>query len=300
MNAASQWRHALAAQIAPLYAANPHVAAVIVGGSTARGHADRYSDIELGVFWHQPPTDAERQAAADRINSDWRYLYPFDEAEQVWSDAFIVGRDGENRPKSGVHLEIIHYTTDFIQQTLDAVLLGYDPDLLKQNLVAGVLNGKPLHNADLIDVWQARAATYPDGLKLAVVRRHAQIDHFWRWQMWLERSNNLTMLYDAFAQVQKKLLQVLLALNGVYYFGFKWLNVVDTHLIIKPEAFVSRLAQLYVMPPAQGAVLLTELVEETYDLIENELPELDVDWLRSVFRFQRPEWRYAPPNLDVV
>ena len=60
MNAASQWRHNLAHPLAPIYAANPHVAAVLLGGSTARGHADRYSDIELGVFWHQPPTDAER------------------------------------------------------------------------------------------------------------------------------------------------------------------------------------------------------------------------------------------------
>lgn len=51
MNDASQWRYKLAQQVAPIYAANPHVAAVLVGGSTARGHAGRFSDIELGVFW---------------------------------------------------------------------------------------------------------------------------------------------------------------------------------------------------------------------------------------------------------
>jgi len=55
--AASQWRRKIAQNIGSVYAGNRKVAAVILGGSTARGHADRYSDIELGVFWHTPPAD---------------------------------------------------------------------------------------------------------------------------------------------------------------------------------------------------------------------------------------------------
>jgi molecular chaperone GrpE len=38
---------------------------MLVGGSTARGHADRFSDLELGIFWHEPPTDEERREAAE-------------------------------------------------------------------------------------------------------------------------------------------------------------------------------------------------------------------------------------------
>jgi len=58
-NAASQWRREIGETIGAAYAGNGKVAAVILGGSTARGHADRYSDIELGVFWHTPPADIE-------------------------------------------------------------------------------------------------------------------------------------------------------------------------------------------------------------------------------------------------
>src|SRR5215216_2716534 len=57
----------LARRIAPIYAANPRVAAVMVGGSVARGLADRYSDLELGIFWAAPPPDAERLAAIDQL-----------------------------------------------------------------------------------------------------------------------------------------------------------------------------------------------------------------------------------------
>src|SRR5690349_7308634 len=85
MNAASQWRLALARRVAAHYSDNPKVAAVIVGGSVSRGHADRYSDIEIGAFWHQPPIDAERlaaaTAAAQAAGGYVHRLYPYDEQE---------------------------------------------------------------------------------------------------------------------------------------------------------------------------------------------------------------------------
>lgn len=298
MNSASHWRTTLTQPITPIYAANPHVAAVILGGSTGRGHADRYSDVELGVFWHQPPTDTERQQAADQITAnygDLLRLYPYYPDEEAWCDDFTLGRAHPDQPQSGLLLEVVHYTTNFVERTLDEVLIGHNPDLFKQNLIAGVLDGRPTHNAPLIQSWQTRAKNYPDELAYAVVRRHAQIDHFWRWQMWLARSNNLMMLYQSFTQVQNKLLHVLLGLNKVYYFGFKWLDVINGRLTHKPADLLSCLARAYEAPPAEGVQIVTTLVEETYDLIEQHLPDIDVAWLRAVFRYQRPLWDDAPP-----
>ena len=298
MNAASQWRFAFARRIAPVYAANPHVAAVILAGSTARGHADRYSDIELGVFWYRPPTDADRQAAADAIDGDLDRHYPYDPVEEVWSDAFFLGRARSDQPKSGVLLEVVHCTTDHLNRTFDAVLRRHDPAPLKQNFIAGVVHAMPLYNAELVQEWKARAAGYPDGLRLAVVRQHAQIDHFWRSEMWLARSENLTMLYQSFVQAQQRMLHVLLGLNRVFYFGFKWLDVIVERLEQKPPNLLHRLRHAYQVNPAEGAQEVSAIVEEVYGLIEKELPEIDVDWLRAVFRFRRPQWEQAPPLRD--
>jgi hypothetical protein len=296
MNAASQWRYALAQQVVPIYAANPHVAAALVGGSTARGHADHYSDIELGVFWHQPPTDSDRQRAAAQIRGDLIALYPYEPTEEVWCDDYMLGRAHPDQPKSGVLVEVVHYTTDFLNRTFEAVLQHYTPDELKQNFIAGIVDGVPLHNAELVQSWKARAASYPDGLAVAVVNRYAQIDHFWRWEMWLERSVNLMMLYQSYTQVQQKLLHVLLGLNRVYYFGFKWLDIVAERLQHKPDALVQRLTRVYQVEPAVGAQALTALVEETYSLVEQHLPQVDVAWLRTVFHYRRPVWDQAPPT----
>jgi hypothetical protein len=297
MNAASQWRRRCIQPLAGIYAANPQVAAVLLGGSTARGHADRYSDIEVGVFWHQPPTDAQRQTAADAINGDLVRLYPYDPIEEVWSDDYMLGRAHPDQPKSGVLVEVVHYTTDFLNHTFDAVLESYNPDPLKQLLIAGVVDGVPLHNAALVQQWKNRVATYPDGLALAVINRSAIIDHFWRWEMWLARSENLMMLYHAYTQIQQQLLHMLLGLNRVYYFGFKWLDVISERLTQQPTDLINRLGQVYQLAPAEGARELAALVDETYDLIEKQFPQIDVAWLRAVFHYQRPIWDAAPPNI---
>ncbi len=296
MNEASQWRFAIARQIAPCYARNPHVAAVLVSGSTTRGHADRYSDIELGVFWHAPPTDEERRAVIEQAGGDLHRLYPYDAAEEVWADDFMMGRAAPDQPGSGVLVEAGHYLTDFMPRLLDSVLAQHDPDEVKQNCIAGLLDGIALYQAEgLIQQWQERARAYPEGLAIAVVKRHAQIDHFWRWEMLLHRGENLTLVYQSFSQIQQHMLHVLLGLNRVYYFGFKWLDVLLDRLQMAPADLANRLKRPYQVEPAAGAQYVAALVEETYDLIEQHLPGIDVERLRRIFRYRRPAWDQPPP-----
>ena len=45
-----------------------------------------------------------------------------------------------------------------------------------------------------------------------------------------------------------------------------------------------------------GAETLRRLVEEVYDLVEDHLPEVDVDRLRSIFRWRRQAWDAPPPE----
>src|SRR5258708_12238050 len=75
MQEESRWRYGLAQQIASHAHANPKVAAVLVEGSVARGDADRFSDLDLAVFWAEPPTVQERRdiviRAAGRDRRPW-------------------------------------------------------------------------------------------------------------------------------------------------------------------------------------------------------------------------------------
>jgi hypothetical protein len=80
-------RRALAELVAPAYATNPKVAGVLLAGSVARGIADQFSDIEIDIFWHAPPTDQDRRAPIERAG--WQPVYRHVD-ENEWADGFLI------------------------------------------------------------------------------------------------------------------------------------------------------------------------------------------------------------------
>ena len=204
-------RRAFAEQLAPAYSTNPHVAALFVGGSTARGNADRFSDLEIGVAWSEPPTATERADAIVAAGGDLVRLYPVEDygLGPVWADAWKIGRlDGA--PLTGVEVDMHHFLAANVERVLADVLERFDPDLEKQSLVGAIATGMGLHGHDRFAVWQERAATYPDGLRLAVVQANAQIEGLWRLDAFAERDNPVAG-YAVLTAAHERLLQTLLA-----------------------------------------------------------------------------------------
>src|SRR5215469_11796265 len=101
MNEASAWRYTLAQQIAPHYSAHPKVAAVAVAGSVARGYADRSSDLDLAIFWSEPPTAKERRDIITRAHGRRVPRLPSAKENDWWSDIYEVG---------GVVIDVRHLT----------------------------------------------------------------------------------------------------------------------------------------------------------------------------------------------
>jgi predicted nucleotidyltransferase len=287
---ASALRRVFAEQIAAVYAGNPKVAAVLLGGSAARGHADRYSDIELFVIWREPPTEADRAMAIAAAGGDLVTLYPVEDSDSgpLWQDAWKIGRLGDE-PFTGVEVDGSHLLVGTVERVLRAVIDLCDPDPTKQVAVGGILYSIPLHGAQLIAEWQTRAARYPDGLRLAVVRAHAQIEGLWRLDAYAARDNPVAG-YQVLTAAHEDLLHVLLGLNRTYYSGFKSLTAVVRELRIAPQDLLERIRASYPLEVGRSKEMLTALVDETHDLVEAHLPEIDVERLREILRYDRPLW----------
>ena len=283
---AAAMRAELAAQVAPVYASNRSVAAVVLGGSVARGHADRYSDIELTVIWREAPTEADRARAIAAAGGDLVWLYPLEDG--VWADAWKVGRR-DDVPFTGIEVDMSHYLAETVDQLLLDVLEAYDPDPTKQLTVGGIRNGIALHGEELVAGWQEQAGTYPDGLRLAVVRAHAQIEGLWRLDAYVVRDNPVAG-YQVLAAAHEDLLHVLLGLNRTYYSGFRSLAAVVRELGIAPSDLLERLRASYPLVEGRSKELTTALVDDVHDLIEVHVPEVDVRWLREILRYERPLW----------
>src|SRR5512146_2753569 len=78
MQASSSWRMALAA-----YAASPNAAAVMIAGSVGRGRDDRYSDLEIDVYYQHAPTRAERTGCVEASGAK---LVLLDEDADEWEE----------------------------------------------------------------------------------------------------------------------------------------------------------------------------------------------------------------------
>jgi hypothetical protein len=287
-SAASRTRRDHAIRIAATYAAEAKVAAVVLGGSTARGEADRFSDLEIGVFWLDAPTDDERGAAIERARGDLEQLYPYDPVERAWFDDWKVGRRG-GVPKTGISVDMVHVTTETVEWALEAALERHDPADAIQVLLAALVDGVPLHGEDLLGRWRAAAADYPPGLARAVVAAHAQIDHFWRFEAFRARDNPV-LAYRGVVDVHERLLRTLLAVNRVYFFGFKSLDPIAARLDVAPPDLLGRIRRAYRGDLTEAERVVAGLVEETYDLVERHVPGVDVERLRAIFRYRRPLW----------
>ena len=291
---AAMWRRAAVAPVLDAYAASAAVDAVLLSGSTARGDADRWSDIEVGVFWSRPPTAGERSAIAPVAGAADIRMVSGEDANPPWYDHIYLGA---GRP-DGLMVEVVQTLTSVVDGTLDSVLGSCEPNGPGLDAIKGIVDGREVGGAraDIVARWQLRAATYPRGLAIAVVESNGAIEQFWRWRMLVERDNPL-LLAREFSRIASQLLNVLHALNGRYCghaSAFKRLDALERELSVAPGGLAARLRSAFTLPTPDGAAVLRSLVEEAYDLVEIHLPEVDVDRLRTLFRSDRTPLEMLP------
>ncbi|MEU4195826.1 nucleotidyltransferase domain-containing protein [Kribbella sp. NPDC026611] len=273
----AEWRRTAVAPVLAAYAGTDGVDAVMLGGSTARGDADRWSDVEVGVFWSRRPTMTERLAPAPSVRPGTP-----EDSGSPWYDYLSL---------DGLAVDVEHALSSAVEETLDRVLGAGVPDPSGLGLLKGLVDGRELggRRPDLIAGWQQRAATYPRELAVAIVERDGAIDKFWRWQLLAERDNPV-LLAREFLRMTSQLLSVLHAVNGRYCghpLAFKRLDAMETELIHAPPNLAARLRTVFTSPPPEAAEALRQLIEETYDVLETRLPEVDVPRLRARFHTSR-------------
>ena len=264
---------ALAREIAPAYADTPEVVAVLVGGSAARGHADRWSDLELGIVWSAVPAEDARTAAATAAGAVDRRLYSDASLPETWEEDYVI---------DGVKVDVAHLAVDTVDRVVGDVTERSDPTLAKQVLVSTVRHGLALHGAALLARWQASASAYPDALVRTMVEQHLVFGPHWWLEMLAER-DDLPYLYQLLCRVEHSVLGALLGLNRVYppSASLKWAGWIAGELTVAPPDLSGRLKFVLRAEPRDGVDEARRLIEETVDLVEAHLPSFDTGPVRA-------------------
>ena len=284
MNSRSQYLLELAKHNLSAYIANPKLRAAMVGGSVARGISDEYSDLDMSLYWDELPSEQELQLARRQNQGSERLWVIGDRSDGGFAEAYSV---------DGVECQFGHVTVEQWEKDIAIVLEQYDVKYPLVKAMAGTLTGIPLYGEKLIQQWQASVANYPDGLAQAMVEEYLQFFPLWGYQKQLARRDATLFYYQILLESAQNLLGVLSGLNRLYYstFQFKRMGLFIEEMAIAPTNLKSRLESLFQAEPPVAANQLESLVQETMDLIETQMPQVDTSSVRRRLGWRRQPWQ---------
>ena len=272
----------LARRLGSGYAANKKAAVVMVAGSTGRGTADKYSDLELDVYWREPPTADERRAAAMACGADAVECHPYEEKE--WAEEITVG---------GFKVGTSTFLVSTMEHYIATVCVEGKPDPLAQMRLYAVQHAQVLFgNESLVNDWRARIRDYPPALAHAVLRQNLEFDGFGYAEDAMAARDDVVLLYATLSAVSKQVMGALLAVNGIYLPNpdFKHVDEVIAEMQHTPADLLGRLKRAFRLPPVEGVQTMHGVVADVLDLVDRHVPGFATWRYRERVRLRRAMW----------
>lgn len=266
-------RLALGRTIGSVYASFTGVDAVLIGGSVSRGYADRWSDVEIGIFWREIPSEAIRMSLAGKSHlQNWR----------AFDGVTSIGAVEEDAVLDDVKIDLVHLDTAATEIVLHDVVDRGVASLDKQVLVATIRDGVPIDGEPLLTRWRACTDPYPEDLRVAMVREHLLFGPH-RWLEMLADRRDLLALHQVLCQIERAILDILLGLNGIYAPSVspKWTRQLIERLDIAPRELAQRFGRVLCADALDAVQDAGHLIDETLTLVERHLPEVDTKRVRS-------------------
>ena len=267
-----KWRD-LAAHISKIYERWQITHATTIGGSVARGIADNSSDVDIFIFCNELPSEEASQNAITLLKGErWKRHNRFDRG--IARDCFAL---------EDARIDVEHVLITKVETELDRILKNYETD--RQQFVGGFYDCIPLSGHHLAETWINRVKAYPNGLQTAMVTKHLFPPPLWLSEIYDQKRGDFLFLQRDYVTVTEHILGMLLGLNRLYKPGeWKRVSYLIDKMTLAPENLWKRLSEPFRLPTPQGIASLTQIVEETFDLIEKHLPHINIDDARKEFR----------------
>lgn len=263
INDASKWRISLAENLAGFYSSHPEVVMVCLGGSSARGISDSYSDLDIIVYWNE-------------LDEDWIRAEPLKTAiglERTDIVSMGPGTFVESYHMDGLKVDFGHSTMKKWEEW--TVPLTADPDQI--SMVGGFLASIPFYGEELFKQWHDRLNNYPDEIAVEVVKKN--MGFYVRGYLLNQCLNRGDFLayQDGMCSMLKRLISTTAALNGCFYSASepRWIEYqLDRMPICSEKLTSSGIHWMLMNPGAESEAFLYEIQDETMKLVAARFPEL--------------------------
>jgi hypothetical protein len=269
------WRPGLARDIAAHYTSRPGLAFALLGGSTARGETDAWSDLDILIYWEKVDAawlETPRLAGEGVRRFFWRETFP----GGVWLEQYEIGAQ---------KIDVAHIALPWWEEVTGDVVERGDAEEWKLGTIGGFMEAQPLHGAATYAEWRSRLQPVPEAL---ITKRIAE--HLFFYPPWVIENQGLRRgddyaFYDILRETVRNLVTVLAGLNRLYFSADKMKRVGATveRMPIRPRDARTRFDALYTMERASVPAALPALVGETLDLVETHRPDIDTARVRKVF-----------------
>lgn len=279
----------LARSIGGAYALNDKARVVMIAGSVGRGSADRFSDIEVDVYYAEPPTEAERIAAVERCGGIVELL---DEDEDEWEEQISFG---------GFHAHTSTFLVATMERYLCEVVDECSPAAEAQTRLFSLQHGITVKGKDQVERWRAKAAVYPDGLQRTMLAENLEFGRFWYAAEMLAARDDRLALCELFVETGRHLIGALLGLNRIYLPAPSFLKSLDETIglmTVKPTDLSTRLKDSFRLDPTAAVAALADLIDETLDLVETHADGLDTAPLRAERSRRRTAFDTPPSRSE--
>lgn len=257
--------------------------AAMVTGSAAEGESDFYSDLDMTVYYDELPSEEELHAARLANGGSERLWLLGDRSEGSIAESYSVG---------GMECQIGHAIVSVWEQDIAAAMSGEDVTSPMQKALSGTLNCIALHGNDLIQKWKEEISAYPDVLAQAMVETNLTFFPVWSLQERFFARDATVWWHQILVESAQKMLGILAGLNRVYYtsFQFKRMGKFIDSLTVLPPNFAARLESLFCDEPQIAAPNLEQLVKEILELVEQQMPQIDLTTARKKIGWRQQAW----------
>jgi hypothetical protein len=244
---ASRLRYEIALSLADMAPASFGMERVLTG-STSRGIADEYSDIEMMFYVDAIPAYVEREQWLQTVGARDIVLDHEKPGEQeVWATFYIH----DIWVEAGWRVLAAH------EQDLANLVAGHVTAHMSLMLAWIIVYAVPLHSAGALVRWQQQLTYYPETLPQKIID---SVNEYWmqpqgfaiRWAL-LKRGEPMALTNRLLADIWL-LLRILFAINHEWEPDWKWLRPESQRLTIKPDRLVERINNIFTKPLCEQTI----------------------------------------------
>ena len=232
-------------QILEPYTKLPSARAAMITGSAAEGISDRFSDLDMTVYYEGDlPSEATLARIREENGAPERAWFMGERAEGNIAEAYEL---------DGVQAQIGHVTITAWENDIAEVLERWNADTPLHKAMSGTLECVAVQGEAYVERWKARIRDYPEELARAMVERWLRFFPVWYVQDALEARDATLWHFQIRTETAYNLIGILAGLNRLYFttFQFKKMRRFLDGMPIKPERLADRLEDVFRQSPVR-------------------------------------------------